>query len=204
MTGKAGVVHLHVGDGERGLALVRVALDDTELPARTFQPTHVNRRRALFDEALELAERGATIDVTAFPVGPDEDAWTAADALARYLEADLDPTRITVSSDGGGCLPEFDDEGQVARWDVGSPSALPATLAELLGRRSPLEDVLPAFTSNVADLLRLKGKGRIAVGADADLVVLGAQHEVRDVMCGGRWHVRDGELVVRGTFEARE
>src|SRR5690606_23628728 len=75
MTGKAGVLHLHLGDGERGLGLVRRALDETELPPRTFHPTHVNRRRALFDEALALTARGVTIDVTAFPpdqAAPDE------------------------------------------------------------------------------------------------------------------------------------
>lgn len=204
MTGKAGIVHLHMGDGERGLALMRAALDETELPARVFQPTHVNRRRALFDEALELVERGVTIDVTAFPVAPDEDAWSAADALTRFLEADVDPTRITISSDGGGCLPEFDAQGRIARWGVGDPRALSETLAELLDRDWPLPDVLPAFTSNVANLLHLKGKGPIEAGADADLVVLDDAHAIRDVMCGGRWHVLDGVQRVRGTFEARE
>ena len=47
MTGKAGIVHLHLGDGARGLELVRQALDASELPPRVFQPTHVNRRKAL-------------------------------------------------------------------------------------------------------------------------------------------------------------
>jgi beta-aspartyl-dipeptidase (metallo-type) len=204
MTGKAGILHLHVGDGERGLALVREALASCELPPRVFHPTHVNRRRALFDEALELAESGVTIDVTAFPVEPgDTRAWSAADALSRFLESDVDPTRVTVSSDGGGCLPEFDAAGRVVRWDVGAPRALAETLAELLDAGWPLEDVLPAFTSNVARLLRLPGKGRIAPGSDADLVVLDSAHRVRDVMALGRWHVRAGAAVVSGTFEAR-
>ena len=58
MTGKAGILHLHLGDGARGLELVREALSTSELPARVFNPTHVNRRRALFDEALDLARAG--------------------------------------------------------------------------------------------------------------------------------------------------
>ena len=74
MSGKAGIVHLHVGDGTRGLELVRDALDRSEIPARVFNPTHVNRRRALFEEALALAERGCTVDITAFPVAEGEDA----------------------------------------------------------------------------------------------------------------------------------
>ena len=60
MSGKAGIVHLHVGDGPRGLEPVREALERSELPAAVFNPTHVNRRRALFDEAIALTERGCT------------------------------------------------------------------------------------------------------------------------------------------------
>ena len=75
MTGKAGVLHLHLGDGARGLELVREALRTSELPARVFNPTHVNRRRALFAEALDLARQGSTVDITAFPVEEGEDAY---------------------------------------------------------------------------------------------------------------------------------
>ena len=77
MTGKAGIVHLHLGDGERGLELVRQALDKSEIPARVFNPTHVNRRRELFDEALALAGRGCTVDVTAYPAREDDQRWSA-------------------------------------------------------------------------------------------------------------------------------
>ena len=201
MTGKAGIVHLHLGDGARGLDLVRRALDQSELPARVFNPTHVNRRRALFEEALDLARRGCTIDITAFPVAEGEDAWSAADALQRYLESDAPAERVTVSSDAGGCLACFDGEGHLCGMDIGAPAALSATIVQLLQRGLPLERVLPAFTSNVARLLRLSRKGRIAVNADADLVALDAQGRVADVMARGSWHVRDGVQVRAGTFE---
>jgi beta-aspartyl-dipeptidase (metallo-type) len=161
----------------------------------------VNRRRGLFDEAMALAERGATVDVTAFPVADGEDAWSAADALGRWHDAGLPSHRITVSSDAGGCLPVFDEEGRVHSMDVGAASALATTLAELVARGRPLEQVLPPFTSNVADLLRLPAKGRLHPGADADLVVLDERGAVQDVMARGRWHLRDRTTVVRGTFE---
>src|SRR5690606_18952260 len=159
MTGKAGIVHLHLGDGPRGLELVRQALDGSELPPRVFQPTPVNRRKALFDEALELARRGCHVDITAFPVEEGEDAWPAADALLRYLEAGAPPERVSISSDAGGCLPCFDADGRVCGMDVGHSGALLDTLRQLLARGLPLERALPAFTSNVAALLRLPGKG---------------------------------------------
>ncbi len=201
MTGKAGVLHLHLGDGRRGLELVRRALDETELPARVFNPTHVNRRRALFDEAVALAHRGCTVDVTAFPVEEGEDAYSAADAVRRYLDSGAPADRITVSSDAGGCLPCFDADGRVCSMDVGSAGELLKTLGELVATGLPLEQALPAFTSNPARLLRLAGKGEIAAGGDADLVALDAQGRAHTVIVRGEVHVREGAAVRRGTFE---
>ena len=56
-------------------------------------------------------------------------------------------------------------------------------------------------SSAVAELLRLPHKGRLRPGADADLVVLDAGGAPADVMALGRWHVREGRPLVRGTFE---
>lgn len=200
LTGKAGLLHLHLGDGPRGLSLIREALALSELPPRVFHPTHVNRRKALFDEALDLARAGCTIDLTAFPVEAGEDAWTAAEGLRRFLASGASAERVTVSSDGGGCLPHFDGEGRITRMGVGSPGSLMETLLELTSSGEALECVLPAFTSNPADLLRLPGKGRIRAGADADLVVLGPGG-AGDVMMKGAWFVRSGAALRRGMFE---
>lgn len=202
MTGKAGVLHLHLGDGARGLELVRRALDETELPARIFHPTHINRRKALFEEALALAKRGCTVDITAFPVEDGEDAWSAADAWERYHASDAPAERLTISSDAGGCLPTFDHDGRLCRMDVGSAYALLDTIHALLARGHALDEVLPAFTRNIARHLRLAGKGEIMIGADADLVALDADGGVADVMAQGVWHVRDGETLRAGLFEA--
>lgn len=201
MTGKAGIVHLHLGDGPRGLELVRQALAQSELPPRVFHPTHVNRRKALFEEALALATHGCTVDLTAFPVEEGEDAWSAADGLVRYLDSDAPDGNITVSSDAGGCLPVFDAQGHVCRMGVGESGALLETLNEVLGRGVPLERALPAFTSNPARLLRFSGKGRVAVGADADLLVLDADGSPSEVIAAGAVHVRDGHVQRRGMFE---
>jgi beta-aspartyl-dipeptidase (metallo-type) len=202
MTGKAGILHLHLGDGPRGLELVRRALAESEIPARVFNPTHVNRRRGLFDEAIELARSGCTVDITAFPVEEGEDAYSAAEALQRYLASGAPSERVTISSDAGGCLPCFDADGRVCSMGVGSAGALLATMRELLGAGMALETMLPAFTSNPARLLRLSDKGRIVAGADADLVALDATGGADTVIIRGAVHVRGGKAVRRGTFES--
>jgi beta-aspartyl-dipeptidase (metallo-type) len=201
MTGKAGVLHIHLGDGARGLELVREALRTSELPARVFNPTHVNRRRALFAEALDLARQGSTVDITAFPVEEGEDAYAAAEALERYLASGAPADRVTVSSDAGGCLPCFDADGRVTHMDVGSSGALLETLRETMGRGLSLEAALPAFTANPAKLLRLARKGSLAVGHDADLVVLDEHGHADTVVVRGEIHVIDRTCVRRGTFE---
>ncbi len=202
MTGKAGLLHLHLGDGPRGLDLVRRALATSELPPRVFHPTHVNRRKALFEEALDLARGGSTIDLTAFPVDDGEDAWSAADGLIRYLGSGAPADNVTISSDAGGSLPCFDADGHVSHMDVGDSGALLATLRELVARGVPLERALPAFTSNPARLLRFARKGCIEAGADADLVALDDTGAAHDVIAGGVVHVRGGIVERRGTFES--
>ena len=199
MTGKAGVLHLHLGDGPRGLAMVRRALDETELPARTFHPTHVNRKKALFEEAVDLARRGCTVDVTAFD--PGDDGVSVEDCVERFLAEGISLAQLTISSDGAGCLPTFNAQGELTHMDIGQPQTVTMALVELLRRGHALHSVLPPFTSSVADLLRLTGKGHVAVGGAADLVVLGNDHSVDTVVAGGRVMVQGGAVVVAGLFE---
>lgn len=201
ISGKAGILHLHLGDGERGLEHIFAALQRSELPARVFNPTHINRRKGLFEQALELAAKGSTVDITAFPVAEGEDAWPADVALLKYLDSGAAAARITISSDGGGCLPVFNAQGEMLQMDIGSPASLLETLKVLLEKDVPLERVLPAFTSNVADILRLHDRGRILVGHAADLLVLDENHDISDVMIGGTWHVQAGEQQIFSQFE---
>jgi beta-aspartyl-dipeptidase (metallo-type) len=203
MSGKAGVLHLHLGDGPRGVEPILALLRGTELPPRVFHPTHVNRKKALFDASLELARVGCCIDVTAFPVEDGEDAFDAATAIERYWAADAPAPHLTCSSDGGGCLPTFDAQGNMLGMDIGAPAALAHTLKQLLDRGHDLARVAPVFTSNVAKLLRLPHKGVLAPGASADIVVLGAQGQIESVVAQGRFVVRGQQVLVHGTFEPK-
>ena len=201
MTGKAGIIHFHLGDGDRKLSLLERAIKETEIPARTFNATHVNRNKPLFDHACELIQLGCYIDLTAFPEGFSDPGWSAAEAVALAVERKLPLDRITISSDGGGCMPDFDCCGELVRMDFGRAETLSETLREGLAKGVSLEQILPMFTLNVATLLRLPNKGRIAVDCDADLIVLNDQNEISDVMVLGQWHKRHNAMSIKGTFE---
>ena len=199
MTGKAGVVHLHLGDGERGLDLVRQAMSEAEIPARTYNPTHINRRKALFDEACELAKLGCWVDVTAFETGSL--GYEPAEALDRYMQSDLPQDKLTISSDGGGCLPNFDTQGVLTSMDFARSSSMTDVFYQLIDDGIAIEKVLPYFTTNVAALMNFHNKGRLCLGADADLIVLDSKHRINHVMAQGQWHVFDKQIIRKGTFE---
>ncbi|MCP5073892.1 MAG: beta-aspartyl-peptidase [Rhodobacteraceae bacterium] len=201
MTGKAGIVHCHMGDGTRGLSLLEAAIETSEIPARVFNPTHVNRNKPLFDQALNLSQHGCYIDATAFPDGHVEPGISAADAYLLYHAAGCRPDRLTISSDGGGCLPAFDLEGNLTRFGVGLSQTLPDTLRTLVETGTALAEALAPLTCNVADLLKLRRKGRLCVGNDADLVILNENLLVTDVMALGAWHVRNSDAIRVGTYE---
>jgi beta-aspartyl-dipeptidase (metallo-type) len=98
----------------------------------------------------------------------------------------------------------FNEQGEMLHMDVGRPSSLAETLRDLLMQGVPLEIVLPAFTSNVADILRLKDRGRIMHGMSGDLLVLDDDHRISDVMVAGIWHIQAGIRQVFGQFEANQ
>lgn len=201
MTGKAGIVHFHLGDGERRLSMIRDCLEQSEIPSRVFNPTHVNRNKALFEEACELTARGCTVDMTAYPAEFNDAGWSAEQAAARYFEKGCDPQKLTISSDGGGCLPKFDAQGEMLEMNFAKSSALAITFKAMLDMDLPMASILPLMTSNVADLLKFHRKGRIDTGFDADLLVLDDTHGIQSVMVNGVWHVKQGEQLVKGLFE---
>jgi len=207
---KAGIMHLHLGDGSRGLELVARALAETELPARIWQPTHLNRNPRLWDEAKALGRRSdpPRFDLTAFPPDDDPSTLMASAAVLDWIACGLRFDRLSVSSDGGGCLPVFAD-GRMVGMGVGSASTLMATVRELIQAGLPLAQAVAPVTLHPAQALGLSArKGWIGVGADADLVVLdGADHRLTPwlVMARGRVMVADGEPTQRGlgTFGGR-
>lgn len=51
ISGKRGFTHFHMGSGHRGLSMLMAIIEETEIPARQFIVTHVNRDRELFEQA---------------------------------------------------------------------------------------------------------------------------------------------------------
>ena len=71
----------------------------------------------------------------------------------------------------------------------------------MLDNGEDMAAILPFFTLNVAQLMNFHKKGRIKVGADADILILDNNKRIEHVMAMGQWHVKHKQQVRKGTFE---
>ncbi len=189
LSGKRGVVLVHVGDADSGLAPLRAALEDSALPVYSFYPTHVNRRRELLDEAVAFARDGGFIDITVSttPELLELGEVAARDALKDAIEAGAPAERISLSSDAGGSLPVFHD-GEFAGHESARPGVLLELLRDVLAQEPEFAPtVIAALTRNPANAMGLMRKGRIEAGADADMLILDTNQQAPShVLCKGR------------------
>lgn len=191
LSGKAGVINVHLGDGARCMELIERVISETEIPASQFLPTHVNRNEKLFQKVIEYAVKGGAVDFT----GNEEiDYWeTVCDevrvckGIRRMLDAGVNPKHITISSDGQGSLPIFNEKGEFLRMGMGQSSCLLKEVKECVEKAGiPLETAISTITANPAEILSLKGKGKIQEGFDADLCVLDQGLEIQEVVARGK------------------
>jgi beta-aspartyl-dipeptidase (metallo-type) len=205
LSGKAGVVNVHMGDGRRGLSLLRRILDETEIPVTQFLPTHVNRNPTLFQEAIAYAKAGGWVDLTTstVPAFLEQGEVKCSSGLRLMLEAGVDAALMTFTSDGQGSLPDFDEQGRLRRLEVGRVTSLFAGVRDaVMQERVGLATALQVVTTNPARILKLRGKGQLAPGADADIVLLEpGTLEIHGVVAKGRWLMKEREVVAKGTFE---
>lgn len=205
LSGKAGVVNLHVGDGKSGLAMLFDIMEDSEIPRSQFIPTHANRNPWLFKQAIEWGKQGGFIDITSgvSPACGSEHSLKPSQAIRAAVASGVELSHITMSSDGNGSMPCFDEQGNTIGVMVASEDSLLVELRDLVQVEGmPLTEAVQVVTSNVARLLKLwPCKGNIQVGADADFVVLTPEIGLHQVWAKGQLMVNDGDPLVFGTFE---
>jgi beta-aspartyl-dipeptidase (metallo-type) len=207
LSGKAGIINVHLGGGKRQYELLLKTIEETEIPISQFLPTHANRNSELFEASVAFAKMGGTIDFTA---SEDPDFWEKEDdevrfskGLKRLLDEGVGLDQFTMTSDGQGSLPYFDENNQFIGLGVGSSRALMVGIKEAVQvEKIPLEIALRAITSNPAKILKLTQKGQIAPGMDADLCLLNKETlDVETVIAKGNVMVDRKAVQIWGTFE---
>ncbi|KRQ85832.1 Isoaspartyl dipeptidase [Caloramator mitchellensis] len=202
LSGKAGVVNIHMGDGKDGLNKLIEIAETTEIPITQFYPTHINRNPYLFEQGIQFAKMGGFIDFTTSsdPLFYDEGEVKASIALKTCIEKGLGDN-ITFTSDGQGSLPNFNEKGEFIGLKVGRVTSLFNEVRDAVLDGVQLEQAVKAITSNPAKILKLKGKGKIYEGYDADIVLVDEDYYVDTVISKGHLLMKNKKVIAMGTFE---
>lgn len=197
----AGLVTMHMGSGRGKLDPLFYALDNSDIPVKNFLPTHMLRSHELMEEGAKLVRRGGYFDMTAGST--DEDMEIGAEKIMEILSWEgMSTDHLTMSSDAFGSQPKFNDRGECIGLTYCSPKYLHLTIKSLVRRGLPLEQAIKLLTSTPAELLGKAGvKGCVAVGADADLLVLDEALDIDSLFAKGQIAVLNKEIILKGRFE---
>lgn len=205
LSGKSGIVSIHVGDSDSMLDLLHTVASQSDIPTSQFYPTHMNRNVDLLQAGIEWTKVGGFIDFTT-STNADfiaEGEVPAAKAIADCLDAGVSVSQITMSSDGNASLPVFDKQGQLVGLEVGRVKSLYDSFTDLVQEYGvDLPSAVAVVSTTPADILGLKQKGRLKASLDADITLLRADSlHVDSVFAKGQMMVREGTALVKGTFE---
>ncbi|MCC9621064.1 beta-aspartyl-peptidase [Thalassospira sp. MA62] len=203
--GKAGSVVVHLGDGDSRFDPLIAVIEQTEIPITQFIPTHVNRRRKLLDAAKSWAKRGGNIDFTTGIDGESdpEGSVQTSQAIVECLAEGVPLDAISMTSDGNGSLPDFDENGKMIGLAVAGFETVGREFANLVAvEKLDISTALAPITINPARMLGLQNhKGRIETGFDSDILVLDDQLAPETVIARGKPAMIGRERMLRGTFE---
>ncbi|SHJ98279.1 beta-aspartyl-dipeptidase (metallo-type) [Geosporobacter subterraneus DSM 17957] len=205
LSGKAGIVNIHLGDGARHLEALIHIIEHTEIPAAQFVPTHMNRSMKVMQKGIEYGKKGGIIDLTTSsdPEFLEEDEVKASTGLKIAMDAGVAVENITFSSDGQGSMPTFNKKKECIGLGVGKVDSIFREFRDAVQVDGvPMADALKVVTENPARILKLKNKGTIEIGKDADIVLVDQEtFTVDTVIAKGKVMVKQGAAVVKGTFE---
>ncbi|MEY8000657.1 beta-aspartyl-peptidase [Clostridium sp. Mt-5] len=200
---KCGVLHMHLGDGKKGLTPIFDLIDNSDIPFENLLPTHLNRNSLLSKQAIEYLKMGGFTDITTGIRNNGNDAMSSSQLYSTILKENISPYHVTMSSDAGGSMPFFDCKGNLTKLTIGMPSTDMDSVRESIERGLSMETALIPLTISPAKFLKFPHKGKIAEGYDADLVLLDSKLNIHTVISRGKLMVQNYKPLVYGTFEAR-
>lgn len=184
LSGKAGLLHIHVGDGKAGLRPLLELLDQCDLPLTLFLPTHVNRNPVLFEQAMYYAKRGGYIDLTS----GEEIGIPVPDALVALIAQGVDLSHVSISSDANGSTPS----GSAGKIQTLYEDVFRA----ITDKNIPPQTVIPLVTENAARRIqKYPAIGGLFEGSFADILVTDPSFRIAKLFCKGSVMVDNGQIV---------
>lgn len=199
LAGLKGVLNIHLGNYHDPADFFIRACEEDITFRPLIVPTHVTRKYEVFESCLRFLEYGGQIDITA---GSDGDAVQRSYGSVEGLEiiykkyGTLD--RVTMTSDGNGSAPVWDELGNMIGMGKGSSKVLLADLKKAAQRGViPFEETLRTITSTPAAVYGLKNSaGRIVENGTANFAILDSDLELVKTILNGKpvWQKNKGVM----------
>ena len=198
LSGKKGILHLHLGALSSKMDLLFEVIENYEFPIEHISPTHVGRTKELFEQAIDFAKIGGMIDITTGASKYTDPYKSVLHALSQDVPID----NITFSSDGNAGLDRLDEKNNLIGFKC---APFDKNLEEVISLHKtggvPLEQSLKLITSNPAKNLGLNNKGHVKINYDADLCFFDSKLNLTSVVCNGNLMMKNNELLIKGSFE---
>lgn len=198
VAGKLGVLHIHLGNLPGPFDIFKAAVAKG-MPIRHIRPTHCARDKKVFESALEFGLAGGYIDIT---TGGSCALETPAHGVIEALKAGVPLSHISMSSDGHGSVPRFNEKGEMVGLGVGGVGSNLREWKRLVGELGlDISSALAIVSKNIAQALQLPLKGEIKSGFSADMNLFDENLNLVHVFSRGQHMMRNKEVIVKGTFE---
>ena len=200
LAGLKGVLNIHLGNYPDPADFFIKACEEDITFRPLIVPTHVTRKYDVFDSCLKFLEYGGQIDITA---GSDGDASQKSYGSVEGLEiiykkyGTLD--RVTMTSDGNGSAPIWDELGNMIGMGKGSSKVLLADLKKATKNGIiPFEETLRTMTTIPAAVYGLKNSaGTIVENGTANFAVLDENLDLVETILNGKRVWIKGKGVVK-------
>ena len=200
LAGLKGVLNIHLGNYPNPADFFIRACEEDITFRPLIVPTHVTRKYEVFESCLKFLEYGGQIDITA---GSEEDAKQKSCGSVEGLEiiykkyGSLD--RVSMTSDGNGSMPIWDEMGNMIGMGKGSSKVLLEDLKRATQRGLiPFEETLRTMTITPAAVYGMKNSaGTIVENGTANFAVLDENLDLAETILNGKTVWQKGKGIIR-------
>ncbi len=190
ISSKSGAVVIHMGDEPEMFTKLEGVMSKSNFKFSNILATHCNRNPEIFEESKRVGKI-LNIDITTSSYEYfKEIEIKPSKAVKELLLAGISPERITLSSDAGGSLPEFDEKGNLKKIFYAKPYSLLSEFKDLvLNENFKPWEAIKFFSANSANFFKLSTKGKIEKDYDADIILLDEKFNLHSLIARGKFLV---------------
>lgn len=196
ISNKCGSVVFHMGDEPEMFKKIENIVVQSNYKFSNILATHCNRNPEIFEESKRVGKI-LNIDITTSSYEYFKEVETKpSKAVKELIKAGVPPEKITLSSDAGGSLPDFDEKGNLKKIFYAKPSSLLSEFKDLVLKENLNPNQAIKFVStNSASFFKLPLKGKIEENYDADIILLDEKFNLHSLIARGKFMVYKKKIV---------